>query len=55
MIYLIINNSPSPEMTKGVYLNASLFVGITALYAVFWIKYRMKKPYFQGESIEKVL
>ncbi|WP_242082929.1 APC family permease [Aestuariivivens sediminis] len=55
MIYLIINNSPSPEMTKKVYVNAGVFMGITALYAVLWIKYRMKKPYFKGESIEKVL
>ncbi|MDH5603696.1 MAG: APC family permease [Cyclobacteriaceae bacterium] len=55
MIYLIINNSPSPEMTKGVYLNAGLFLGITTLYAVVWIKYKMKKPYFEGESIERVL
>jgi amino acid transporter len=55
MIYLIINNSPSPEMTKSVYLNTGLVVGITALYAVLWIKYRMKKRYFTGEPIEKVL
>jgi amino acid transporter len=54
MIYLIINNSPSPEMTKGVYLNAGLFLGITTLYAVLWIKFRMKKPFFRGEPIEEV-
>jgi len=54
MIYLIINNSPSPEITKGVYLNAGLFLGITALYAVLWIKFRMKKPFFKGEPIEQV-
>ena len=55
MIYLIINNSPSPEMTISVYLNTGLVVGITALYAVFWIKFRMKKPFFKGEPIEKVI
>lgn len=55
MIYLIINNSPSPEMTKTVYLNTGLVVGITAIYAVLWIKYKMKKRYFKGEPIEKVL
>ena len=54
MIYLIVNNSPTPEMTKSVYLNTGLVVGITALYAVFWIKFRMKKPFFKGEPIEEV-
>jgi amino acid transporter len=55
MIYLIINNSPSPEMTKTVYLNTGLVVGITGIYAFLWIKYKMKKRYFTGEPIEKVL
>jgi amino acid transporter len=55
MIYLIINNSPSPEMTRDVYVNAGLFVGVTALYAVFWIKFKMKKKFFKGEPIESVL
>ncbi|MCA6073814.1 APC family permease [Fulvivirga sedimenti] len=55
MIYLLINNSPSPEMTRSVYLNAGLFTGVTTVFAVLWIKYRMKKPYFKGESIEKIL
>jgi amino acid transporter len=54
MIYLLINNSPSPEMTKSVYLNTGLVVGITGLYAVLWIKFRMKKPFFKGEPIEEV-
>lgn len=55
MIYLIINNSPSPEMTKSVYLNAGMVVGIAALYAIFWIKFWMKKPYFTGEPIETIV
>ena len=52
MIYLIINNSPSPEMTRDVYLNTGLFVGVAALYAVLWIKFKMKKKFFKGEPIE---
>jgi len=55
MIYLIINNSPSPEMTKDVYLNAGLFVGIVAIYAIFWIKFKMKKPFFKAEPIDKIV
>lgn len=54
MIYLIINNSPSPEMTRDVYLNAGLVVGITALYAAFWIKFKMKRDFFKGEPIENI-
>ena len=55
MIYLIFNNSPSPEMTKDVYLNAGLFVGIVAIYAVLWIKFKMKKKFFKAEPIDKIL
>lgn len=54
MIYLIINNSPSPDMTRDVYLNAGLFVAITALYAVFWIKFKMKKEFFRSEPLENI-
>ena len=52
MIYLIINNSPSPEMTRNVYLNVGLIIGITTLYAGFWIKFKMKKRLFKGEPLE---
>jgi amino acid transporter len=55
MIYLIINNSPSPEMTKDVYLNAGLFVGIVAIYALLWIKFKMKKKFFKGEPIDNII
>jgi len=55
MIYLIINNSPSAEMTRDVNLNAGMVVGITAIYAAFWIKFKMKKDFFKGEPIENIL
>jgi hypothetical protein len=42
-------------MTRDVYVNAGLFVGVTALYAVFWIKFKMKKKFFKGEPIESLL
>jgi amino acid transporter len=54
MIYLIINNSPTPEMTRDVYLNVGLIVGITMLYAGFWIKFKMKKEFFAAESIDSI-
>jgi len=55
MAYLLYDNSPSPEMTKSVYLNATLFTGVTALYAGPWIKLKMKKNLFSGEPIERIL
>ena len=56
MGYLIINNSPSPEMTKDVYLNVGFLVGITAIYAGFWIRFKMKKKLFKAEQpIEKIM
>jgi len=55
MGYMIINNSPSPEMTSQVYFNASIFVVIVGSYAAFWVKFKMKKELFEPESIEKAL
>ena len=54
MIYLILNNSPTPEMTRDVYLNVGIIVGITTLFAGFWIKLKMKKPFFKGEPIGNI-
>jgi amino acid transporter len=55
MSYMIINNSPSPEMTSQVYINASIFVAIVGIYAGLWVKFKMKKGLFEPESIEKAL
>ena len=55
MIYLIINNSPTPEMTKDVYLNVGLIVSVTAVYAGFWIRFKMKKEFFKGEPLDNVV
>jgi uncharacterized protein YneF (UPF0154 family) len=42
-------------MTRAVYLNVGLILGITGVYAGFWIKFKMKKEFFKEEPIEKVL
>lgn len=55
MGYMIINNSPSPEMTAQVYINASIFVAIVGIYAAIWVKLKMKKRLFEPESIKKAL
>ena len=43
MVYMILNNSPSPEMTLQVYMNAGVIVLLSCLYAGIWVKYKMKK------------
>jgi len=55
MVYMILNNSPSPEMTLQVYMNAGLMVFIATIYAAVWVKFKMKKGWFEPEPIEKVL
>ena len=55
MAYMIINNSPSPDMTLQVYFNAGLILSIAATYAWFWVKFKMKKKLFEPEPIEKAL
>ena len=55
MVYMILNNSRSPEMTLQVYLNAGIIVGIACIYACFWVKYKMKKRWFEPEPIENAL
>jgi amino acid transporter len=54
MVYLIYDNSPSPDMTRAVYLNEALCLGVSGLYAALWIKFRIKRGFFKGEPIEKI-
>ena len=55
MGYAIFNNAPTPDLTIKVYTNAALFIGITAIYAFFWVKYSMKKGLFEAETIERAI
>jgi amino acid transporter len=55
MIFMIINNSPTPEMTLQVYMNAGLLILIAGIYAGFWVKYKMKKGLFEPEPIDQAL
>lgn len=55
MVYMILNNSPSPEMTLQVYMNAGLIVLIASIYAGIWVKFKMKKRWFEAEPIENAL
>ncbi len=55
MGFAIVKNAPSEDLTTKVYLNTAIFIIITATYAFFWIKYKMKKGLFEAEPIEQAL
>ena len=55
MGYAILNNSPAWQMTKSVYLNAGLVITVFAVYAFFWVKFKMKKGIFEAEPIEEAI
>jgi len=55
MLFAVINNSPSPELTGRVYTIFAIFTGIAAVYAFFWVRYRMKRGLFETEPIEEAL
>jgi amino acid transporter len=54
MGYAIWYNSPSPEISRQVYLNSALMFTLISVYAFFWVKYKMKKGLLETEPIEEV-
>jgi amino acid transporter len=55
MVYALIKNAPTEEMTWRVYTIFGTFTGITTLYAFFWVKYKMKKGLLDPEPIENAI
>jgi amino acid transporter len=55
MVYALIKNAPSPELAEKVNIIFLGLTGTTALYALLWVKFRMKKGLFETESINEVL
>ena len=55
MVYALIKNAPSPEIAEKVNLIFVTFTGITALYALLWVKFRMKKGLFEAQPIKEIL
>jgi len=55
MGYAIYNNAPTAELTGKVYLNMGLFIGTAAIYAFFWVKFKMKKGLFEAEPIGQAI
>jgi hypothetical protein len=55
MVYALIKNAPSPELASRVNMIFLGLTGTTALYALLWVKFRMKKGLFETEAINEVL
>jgi amino acid transporter len=55
MIYAFINNSPTPELRLKIFINVAIFIGVTAVFAFCWVKFKMKKGLFEPEAIEQAL
>jgi amino acid transporter len=55
MVYAFINNAPTPPLRLKVYMNAAIFIGVTAVFAFLWLRYKVKKPLFEAESIEQAI
>lgn len=49
MIYVALNNSPAPEMTRLVYSIAGSMLAIICIIAAFWVKFYMKRGLFEPD------
>ena len=55
MAFAFINCAPTPELRLKIYFNTALFIGLTAVFAFLWVKYKMKKGLFEAEAIEQAI
>jgi len=49
MVYVIINNSPAPEMTQMIFTIAGSMLGVVAIIAALWVKFYMKRGLFEPD------
>lgn len=49
MVYVALNNSPSPEMTQTVYSIAGGMLSVICLIAAVWVKFYMKRDLFEAD------
>jgi amino acid transporter len=55
MAYAIFNNSPTPEMTRTVYLLTGSVLVIVSIAAALWVKLVMKRGLFEPEAVKHAL
>lgn len=48
-------NSPSPDVSRQVYLNSAIMFIVISAYAFLWVKFKMKKGLFEAEPIDEAL
>lgn len=49
MVYVIINNSPAPEMTQMIFTIAGGMLGAVSIIAALWVKLYMKRGLFEPD------
>jgi len=49
MLYVMINNSPAPEMTQMIFSIAGGMLLLISLIAAFWVKFYMKRKLFEPD------
>lgn len=50
MVYVIINNSPAPEMTQMIFTIAGGILGVVSIIAALWVKFYMKRSLFEPDD-----
>jgi amino acid transporter len=54
MGYAILHNSPSPELSRQIFINSIIIFLAISLYAFLWVRFKMKKGLLETESIDAV-
>jgi amino acid transporter len=49
MVYVIINNSPAPEMTQMIFSIAGGMLLVISVIAALWVKFYMKRGLFEPD------
>ncbi|WP_240375872.1 APC family permease [Bacillus piscicola] len=55
LVYIIFNISPDPEITKDIYTYTVIFLALTVIYSVLWVKFKMKNPLFKAVPLEELV
>jgi amino acid transporter len=55
MIYMMINIFPDLEVKSQIYRFALIFLAITIIYSLLWVKFVMKKELFEITPLEKLI
>ena len=51
MLYVALNNSPSPEMTQMVYSITGGILLLISIIGALWVKFYMKRGLFEPDMV----